>query len=257
MSYEEIAGEDPRASSNPFWETGFERMLEPRSTQEISGLRWETHCHTVYSNRRYRRFDALNTPREMIEAAIRRGLQGMIITDHDSVTGGLAGRKASREYGDFRVIPGAEVTSRSGHILAIGIENDVPKGLSVEETVERIHDLGGIAVASHPFSSRVRPSLGEECLKTDGVEVFNSANRGDSNSRALSLARGHSRPGTAGSDAHWERVVGNAGIVCDNPLEDIIRGRTKLFARYTRSWDMRVFNFRQVASALVNRPLWK
>ncbi len=220
-------------------------------------MRWETHCHTIYSNRRRRRFDALNTPREMIEAAMSKGLGGMIITDHDSVAGGLVGRKVALRFKDFKVIPGAEVTSRSGHILAIGIENDVPKGLSVEETVEMIHDLGGIAVASHPFSSRVRPSLGEECLKTDGVEVFNSANRGDSNSRALSLARGHGRPGTAGSDAHWERVVGNAGIVCDDPVEDIIRGRTKMFGRYTGSWDMRVFNFRQVASALANRPLWK
>ena len=222
-----------------------------------SVLKWETHCHTVYSNRRHRRFDALNTPREMIEAAIRKGLQGMIITDHDSVAGSLAGRKVARGYEDFKVVPGAEVTSSSGHILAIGIENNVPRGLIVEETVERIHDLGGIAIASHPFSSRVRPSLGEECLKTDGVEVFNATNRGDSNSRALFLAQTHGRRGTAGSDAHWERTVGNAGIVCDDPLEDITHGRARLFGEYTSTWNMRVFNFRQLASALANRPLWK
>jgi predicted metal-dependent phosphoesterase TrpH len=193
----------------------------------------------------------------MIEAAIGKGLQGMIITDHDSVAGGLAGRKIAHGYENFTVIPGAEVTSRSGHILAIGIENNVPKGLIVEETVERIHDLGGIAIASHPFSSRVRPSLGAECLKTDGVEVFNATNRGHSNSRALFLAQTHGRRGTAGSDAHWERTVGNAGIVCDNPLEDIPRGRARLFGGYTTSWNMRVFNFRQLASAVANRPLWK
>ena len=181
----------------------------------------------------------------------------MIITDHDSVAGGLAGRKAARGYKDFKMIPGAEVTSSSGHILAIGIEDNVPRGLTVEETVERIHDLGGIAIASHPFSTRVRPSLGEECLKTDGVEVFNAANRGDSNSRALFLAQTHGRRGTAGSDAHWERTVGNAGIVCDNPLEDIPRGRARLFGEYTSTWNMRVFNFRQLASALADRPLWK
>ena len=181
----------------------------------------------------------------------------MIITDHDSVAGGLAGRKVARGYKDFKVIPGAEVTSRSGHILAIGIENNVPTGLTVDETVERIHDLGGIAVASHPFSSRVRPSLGEECLKTDGVEVFNATNRGHSNSRALILAQARGRPRTAGSDAHWARTVGSAGIDCDDPLEDISRGRVSLFGGYTSSWDMRVFNFRQLASALANRPLWK
>jgi predicted metal-dependent phosphoesterase TrpH len=220
-------------------------------------LKWETHCHTVYSNRHRRRFDALNTPREMIEAAIRKGLNGLIITDHDSVKGALAGRKVARDYEGFRVIPGAEVTSRSGHILAIGIEFNVPKGLSVEETVEGIHDLGGIAITSHPFSSRVRPSLGEECLKTDGIEVFNATNKGLANFKAMSLARQHSRPGTAGSDAHWARTVGNAGVICDDPLEDIPKNRARLFGEYTSTWDMRIFNFRQLASVIANRPLWK
>jgi len=193
----------------------------------------------------------------MIEAAIRRGLQGMIITDHDSVMGGLVGKRAAKEYNGFQVVPGAEVTSRSGHILAIGIEVDVPKRLSVEETVEKIHDLGGIAIASHPFSSRVRPSLGEECLKTDGIEVFNSTNRSLANASAMSLAQARGRPGTAGSDSHWAKTVGNCGIICDDPLTDIERGRIRLFGRYTGTWDMRVFNFRQLASALVNRPIWK
>jgi predicted metal-dependent phosphoesterase TrpH len=193
----------------------------------------------------------------MIEAAIRKGLHGMIITDHDSVAGGLVGKKVAQRYENFRVIPGAEVTSHSGHVLAIGVKDNVPKGLTVEETVERIHDLGGIAVASHPFSSRVRPSLGKECLKTDSVEVFNATNRGRSNGRALLLAQTNGRTGTAGSDAHWEKTVGNAGIICDDPLEDIVRGRLRLFGGYTSTWDMRAFNFRQLTSVLANRPLWK
>jgi predicted metal-dependent phosphoesterase TrpH len=95
----------------------------------------------------------------MIEAAIHKGLDGMIITDHYNVRGGLVGGKEARTFKDFRVIPGAEVTSLSGHILAIGVERDIPKDLSVDETIEIIHDLGGIGVTSHPFSSSVRPSL--------------------------------------------------------------------------------------------------
>ncbi len=87
----------------------------------------------------------------MIEAAIRRGLQGIVVTDHDSVIGGLVGRKLAKAYRGFQVIPGAEITSRFGHIIAIGIETDIPKGLTVEETVERIHDLGGISITSHPL----------------------------------------------------------------------------------------------------------
>ena len=77
---------------------------------EFSGLKWETHCHSVYSNRRRRWFDALNTPREMIESAIRRGLDGMIITDHDTVKGGLAGKKIAR---------GQSAKARTGELLRV------------------------------------------------------------------------------------------------------------------------------------------
>lgn len=220
-------------------------------------MRWETHCHTVYSNKRNRRFDALNTPREMIEAAIKKGLQGMIITDHDTVKGGLVGRKAARTFQGFQVIPGAEITTRYGHVLAIGIESDIPKGLSVEETVDKIRDLAGISITSHPFSNRVKPSLGEQCIKTDGIEVFNATNSAKANARALSLAKTHTRPATAGSDAHWVKSVGRAGIISDDPINDIRRGRTEWYGEYASLWNRRIFNFRQVASALANRPLWK
>ena len=226
-----------------------------KKREEFSGLKWETHCHSVYSNRRRRWFDALNTPREMIESAIRRGLDGMIITDHDTVKGGLAGKKIARGYNGFHVIPGAEVSSMAGHILAIGIEENIPKGLSLEESVDRIHDFGGVAVASHPFSNRVRPSLGEESLKTDGVEVFNAMNRVHDNSKALALARSHMQATTAGSDAHWAQAIGSAGIICDDPLEDIVRGRATLFGSYTSILDVQVFHFRQLVSALANRRM--
>ncbi len=171
------------------------------------------------------------------------------------MAGGLVGERISRNYGNFKVIPGAEITSSSGHILAIGIRFNVPKGLSVEETVDKIHDLGGIAVASHPFAGGRRPSLREECLKADGVEVFNANNRYDANHNALLLAKAHQSRMTAGSDAHWARNLGYAGIICDDPMEDIRRGHTKIFGNYTSLLVRRVFVLRQLASALVRRPL--
>ncbi len=193
----------------------------------------------------------------MIEAAIQKGLQGIIVTDHDSVMGGLVTRKVAKAYAGFHVIPGAEITSRFGHILAVGIETDIPKGLSVEETVEKIRDLGGISVTSHPFSDRVQPSLREQCLKTDGVEIFNATNSFHANAMAMSIAQTRHRPATAGSDAHWAKSVGYAGIICDDPMIDIRKGRAALFGEYTTLWDRRIFNLRQLASAVANRPLWK
>jgi hypothetical protein len=89
------------------------------------------------------------------------------------------------------------------------------------------------------------------------VEVFNATNRGLSNSRAMSLAKIHGLPRTAGSDAHWARTVGTAEIICDDPIENILKGRVELFGTYVSTWDMRAFNFRQMVSALPNRPLWR
>jgi len=181
----------------------------------------------------------------LIETAIKKGLGGIIITDHDNVKGGLIGKKLAKAYKGFIVIPGVEVTSYSGHILAIGIDENIPKNLSVEETVERIHDLGGVAVASHPFSKLVRKSLKGECLKTDAIEVFNATNKIGANERALLFARTNKKPQSAGSDAHWARNVGDAGIICDNPVEDLRKGRAKIFGDYTKRWDLARFMIRK------------
>ena len=175
-----------------------------------SDQKWETHCHTVYSNKSgLRTLDALDPPDRIVRAAIQRGLRGIVVTDHDNVKGGLVARILFPDPQRIIVIPGAEVSTISGHILALGIVENVPSGRTIEETVDRIHDLGGIAVASHPFSTSAR-SVGEKCLSADAVEVFNST----------------------GSDAHWARGVGNAGIVCGDPITDIPRGRVSIFSRY-------------------------
>jgi hypothetical protein len=89
------------------------------------------------------------------------------------------------------------------------------------------------------------------------VEVSNATNRGLANYRAISLAKIHALPQTAGSDAHWARTVGTTGIICDDPVENIPRGKVELFGTFASTWDMKAFNFRQLASALPNRPLWK
>ena len=197
-----------------------------------SDQKWETHCHTVYSNKSgLRTLDALDPPDRIVRAAIQRGLRGIVVTDHDNVKGGLVARKLFPDPERIIVIPGAEVSTISGHILALGIVENVPSGRTIEETVDRIHDLGGIAVASHPFSTSAR-SVGEKCLSADAVEVFNSTIKPSANARAMHLAHTHHKPETAGSDAHWARGVGNAGIVCGDPITDIPRGRVSIFSRY-------------------------
>src|SRR3989304_4103846 len=102
----------------------------------------DLHVHTVYSS------DSLITLEELVFYAKKRGLTAVAVTDHDRVDGAL---KIARET-DFLIIPGIEVSSRNGHVVGLNLQEPVPKGLSVDETVDRIHEAGGLAVAFFPFA---------------------------------------------------------------------------------------------------------
>ena len=90
----------------------------------------DLHVHTIYSR------DSLITPEDLVFYAKKRGLTAVAITDHDTVEGAL---KIAKET-DFLIIPGIEVSSRNGHIVGLNLQEPVQKGLSVDETVDKIHD---------------------------------------------------------------------------------------------------------------------
>ncbi len=194
----------------------------------------DLHVHTTYSHQTIFFYDGVDPPEEMVRAAKRRGLEAVAITDHDSCAGIERAREEGRRIGVV-VIPGCEVSSRQGHILAYGIEEQIPPGLSVEETVERIHEAGGIAVAAHPFSG-FGVSLMFDVLDApfDAVEVWNaSVMDWWQNALAEKLAARLGVPGTAGSDAHSVEMVGY-GVV------DLPEGDADDLIEAIRKGDMRV-----------------
>ncbi|MEM7813761.1 MAG: PHP domain-containing protein [Candidatus Aenigmatarchaeota archaeon] len=225
-------------------------------------IKVDLHSHTVYSKHAFWGRDALSTPAQMIKAARRRGLSGLAITDHQTVKGGLVGRAWAREnMRDFIVIPGTEIRTLSGDILALGVDEDIPDGMTVAETVERIHAQSGIAIAAHPFAAFIfRRAVGDEATCADAIEVFNASTRLNwrANRRAYELALRAHKPGTASSDAHIARDVGRAGIACsassaDEILSSIRRGRIETFGAYTPVWDLAYLTARKFARAAKHR----
>ena len=170
----------------------------------------------------------------MIKVAIKRGLDGLAIVDHNNVKGSLAAKKIAKGY-KFTIINGSEITTKSGDLIALGIKENVPIFLTLEEAIEKIHDLGGIAIAPHPFGRYLlRKCIGNEAIKTDAIEVFNSTLTKPANNKALVLSERFKTGKSAGSDAHSTREVGNAGIVCNSdPLEAIVKNKVKIFGRKT------------------------
>ncbi len=170
--------------------------------------RADLHIHTHYSR------DCGVSPERVLQAARRRGLTRIAITDHNSVQGAL---EAQRLAPDF-VIVGEEVKTKDGELLAYFIRERIPPGLSLEETIQRIREQGGVVGVSHPLDRLRREAIGKEYLEriqplVDCLEVFNARVIFPAdNGRARAFAQAHGLPGTAGSDAHSVYEIGRAGV---------------------------------------------
>ena len=170
-------------------------------------LKIDLHVHTVYST------DSLITFEALVFWAKRRGLNAVAVTDHNRVDGALKMAKKT----DFLIIPGTEVDSSNGHVVALNVQEVIPRDLSAEETVERIHEAGGIAIACHPFAL-FKGSLGKHASgKFDAIETINASASPFKRSvrKAEEVAARFKLPRVAGTDAHYAPAIGYAYTVVD------------------------------------------
>ena len=199
----------------------------------------DIHLHTVYS-------DGINTPAEMIGQVKKLGLDGFALTDHDSVKGHRAAKEAARKL-KLVFIPGIEVSAKEGHILGLFVDEPIKK-LSAQEVVEKIHDLGGIAIAAHPydhFRTAVKDLI--RTVKFDYIETYNTRSPLLTDVwKAQRIAKELGLKGTAASDAHMVEEVGY-GTVSVKSLNDFSSGKLKIHsARWTPPWIMTYGKFRRL-----------
>ena len=129
----------------------------------------------------------------------------MAITDHNE----FKAFEDLKDNGKVIVIPAEEVSSKDGHIVALGIDRQIPRGMSIQETIDAIHEAGGYAIAAHPY--RWWSGLGPRNTKKydfDGTEALNARSIPSANIKSLALAKKLGKPMTAGSDAHSPERVG-------------------------------------------------
>jgi predicted metal-dependent phosphoesterase TrpH len=111
------------------------------------------HVHTSFS------YDCVMPPKLVIEVARRRGLNGIAVTDHDTVEGALAVMKANR-YDDFLVIPGVEIKSDLGDITGLYVTSEITSR-RFSDVIREIHDQGGLAYLPHPIRTFGAPRVKE------------------------------------------------------------------------------------------------
>lgn len=179
--------------------------------KDINKMRVDFHCHTSYSR------DSLTTPQNLVRACLRKNLDRIVITDHNSIQGALEAYRLDPVH----VIIGEEIMTTAGEILAAYVREEVPAGLSPQETIQELREQGAFISVSHPFDRLRKGSWALDDLLSilptvDAIEGFNArCMTMDANQKALKFASEHGVPITAGSDAHAHFELGAASISLD------------------------------------------
>jgi predicted metal-dependent phosphoesterase TrpH len=174
----------------------------------------DLHLHTIYS------YDGTASLSAVLSRAKQLGLDVIAITDHDEIKGALKAMELAPNYG-VEVIPGIEITTADGDLLAFFITEKVDAGLSLIETVLRVRELGGVCVAPHPMAGGMgmKSLKGRTILKAlrnplvaetlIGIEAYNAtALDRISNHYANILATRLHIAKTGSSDAHIIDTIG-------------------------------------------------
>lgn len=175
----------------------------------------DLHIHTTVS-------DGVASPLEVLKwVNLRTDLTVVAIADHNSVEGALEAAEAAPSMGPVAVVVAQEVESADGHIIGLWAPERVPPAMSATDTVDAIHDQGGVAIAAHPFAPlwwhRHGLCRGDrelyDSVPYDAVEVANSTPllaTGNLRARWYQLRNRHRLAATGGSDAHILSVIGTS-----------------------------------------------
>jgi predicted metal-dependent phosphoesterase TrpH len=169
------------------------------------------HVHSRYS------FDSMLKPSKIIEVAKRRGLDGVAITDHETIKGGFYAKKINEDQ-NFVVIMGCEVNTEIGDIIGLFLEEDIQSRNSIE-VVREIKEQKGITVLPHPYRGH---KLSKELVRSiDLIEGFNSRSNKVENENGMALATKYNKPVVAGSDAHFASEIGLSRTYIEEVSSDL------------------------------------
>ena len=190
-------------------------------------MKYDLHSHSKYSS------DGILDPRKIIKVAIKKGLDGIAVTDHNTIKGGLEAKKY--ETDDFNVIIGSEVMTTKGEVIGLFLSEEI-KSKDFYDVIGEIKAQNGIVVLPHPFDEwRYASFPAKEDVKyIDNIEIFNSrCVKKKYNDNAGKFAKKYKLGVTGGSDAHFANEIGHAGIIVetDDVYEAILKNNLQVFGK--------------------------
>jgi hypothetical protein len=174
--------------------------------------RVDLHVHT----RRYSACAETLDPGQLSQIMARRGLHGVVLTEHDQLWPAAEIAALNRDLAGRRIYRGVEVSSRHGHFLAIGLDDlaGIRKGMAIEELLARARTVGAAVVWAHPLDNYDNTAypLALETMPPGlhAIETAGGRTRHDAAGQALAYARRVGCTPVAGSDAHVLDQVGGA-----------------------------------------------
>jgi len=224
--------------------------------------RADLHLHTRAS-------DGLMSARDLLDYVERRThLDVIAITDHDETSASLEARDWALQHGyRVQVVPGVEVTTRDGHLLALFVEERPPALRTLQSTAEWVLARGGLCLAPHPFTRWTHSlNLGSLCPAVErgliaGVEILNASPAGRaSRPHAVRFAAQHGLVGVGASDAHMLPMVGLARTRFEGrapaDLRRAIENRTaSAEGRFASPGELVAEALPQLARSMVHLPL--
>ena len=178
-----------------------------------AGVLADLHMHSEHS------WDCTTPVDELLDAALAAGLGALAVTDHNTIAGGLEARARAVERGlPLHVVVGSEIkTAADGELIGLFLHEEIPRGLTFAETIERIRSQGGIVYVPHPFdhfhTTPRRSLLEQHAGELDVVETANARLWLERDNRAAErFAREHGRRRGAGSDAHVPAGIGTGAL---------------------------------------------
>jgi predicted metal-dependent phosphoesterase TrpH len=224
--------------------------------------RADLHLHTRAS-------DGLTAAHDLLDhVELSTDLDVIAITDHDETCGALEAREwAARYRYRVQVIPGVEVTTREGHLLALFVEERPPAWRTVAATAEWVLARGGLLIAPHPFTHWTH-SLNQRAMDQAvelgllaGIEVLNSSLAGRSSwPHAVRFNAQHKLAGVGSSDGHMLSMVGLARTrFAGRTPQDVRRAletaATSAEGRFASHREMAGEAIPQLARSMVHLPL--
>lgn len=183
----------------------------------------DLHIHTTYSE------DSSILPKTLVENIVKHSfVKVAAVTDHDTTRACNITRQLASAYPDILIIPGVEISTPSGDIVLLGVDETPPKPWIAENVVDFARERDYVSIVAHPYREYGMGDLAKD-YKFDAIETLNGGSSPMANDRAMDLARFLQLPGTGGSDAHQQTDLCTVytEIQADMDTEEILRAIKK------------------------------